>query len=133
MPIYSFKFVIPKNTPKDNPFIQKFKVKKYVLKKVIVRIPPGHAGLTGLQIWYGNEQLIPKNEGSWITGSNEWIEWDEYYVLFEQPQELTFKGYNEDEENDHYFLVYFNVIPIEIFLYGVLGEKIAETTRKLLE
>lgn len=40
--------------------------------KVSVVIPAGHAGLTGIQLWYGGGAVIPFNSG-WFSGDDDVI------------------------------------------------------------
>lgn len=42
----------------------------YRVDRVTIVIPPGHCGLTGLQLWYGGNTAIPYDSG-WISGDNE--------------------------------------------------------------
>lgn len=42
----------------------------YEVVKVSIVIPRGHAGLTGIQLWYGQNAVIPYDSG-WISGDGE--------------------------------------------------------------
>lgn len=44
--------------------------------KVTIRIPPGHAGLTGLALGYGHNAVIPRTANRYISGDDEVIEYD---------------------------------------------------------
>jgi len=133
MPLYCVKFTIPPNTPIDNPYQQTFEFKQGVLDIVRIRIPPGHGGLAGLKIFYGDKQIIPYNEDGWILGENEVIEWRELYLFFDDPTRLTFRGYNLDESYEHTFIVYFVVMPFEVFFGAYLQKPIEASIEKLLE
>ena len=43
--------------------------------KVTIVIPPGHAGLTGLQLWYAGGAAIPYDSG-WYSGDDDIIPLD---------------------------------------------------------
>jgi hypothetical protein len=34
-----------------------------------IEIPAGHAGKTGIQIWYEDQQLLPRTSGVWFKGN----------------------------------------------------------------
>jgi hypothetical protein len=36
---------------------------------VDVRIPSGHAGKTGIQVWSGTAQVLPRTSGAWFRGN----------------------------------------------------------------
>lgn len=44
--------------------------------KVTLRIPPGHAGKTGIALGYGHNAVIPRTGGAFISGDDEVIEYD---------------------------------------------------------
>ena len=45
---------------------------RWQVVKVSIVIPSGHAGLTGLQLWYGGGAAIPYNSG-WYSGDGDVI------------------------------------------------------------
>lgn len=52
----------------------------YRLDRVTIVIPPGHCGLTGIQLQYGGNAMIPYDSG-WISGDNEvyTVEYSDHY------------------------------------------------------
>src|SRR4051812_24349081 len=44
--------------------------------KVTIRIPAGHAGLTGIALGYGHNAVLPRTRGRFISGDDEIIEYD---------------------------------------------------------
>ncbi len=133
MALYAIKFSIEPNTTITNPKKQVFEFISGVLDRVRIRIPSGHFGNTGLQIWYGEKQIIPYNKDAWITGDDEVIEWKEFIILRDNPTKLTFYGYNLDNEFEHSFICYFLVIPFEIYFFGLTGLEIEKSIQKILE
>jgi len=109
--IYSIKFTIPANIPKDRPKKHVVKIEKGVITRLFIQIPYGHFGLTGLRIFYGNLQLWPKEPGTWFIGDDIVLNFDEYYELPDDPTRLTLMGYNEDEELEHSFIIHIAVLP----------------------
>ena len=101
--IYTFVITVPAKTSLDAPLTQRITVKGEILTQVSLLIPPGHMALAGLQIYYGDKQLIPANEGSWLMGDGESISWPEYIELPEPETTLIVKAYNDDEVYSHTF------------------------------
>jgi len=111
MAIYTAKLTIPANTPRDSPVSVSVSLEKAVLVRISIRIPPGHEALAGLRIKYGRLQLWPEEPDTWLSGDDEAITWDEYFVLPDDPTRLILEGYNEDDTYEHSFLVRFMTLP----------------------
>jgi len=111
MAIYTIKLTVPANTPVDKPKRTTVDLAKAVLTRISIRIPPGHFALTGLRILYGRLQLWPEESGTWLTGDDEAITWNEYFELPDDPTRLTLEGYNEDDTYEHSFYVRLMTLP----------------------
>jgi len=107
MPVFSFKITIPANTPVDTPKVVTWKLEKCKIKRIRIRIPSGHVGLTGLQLWEEEKIKFPEREDQWFTGDHEIIDWEEEVLIDSMPYELIAKGYNLDTTYDHTFYVQF--------------------------
>jgi len=110
--LYTYIFTVPANTPKSSPKKMDVTLKHGVIRRIMVTIPAGHSGLAHMIIKWGETQIIP-HEGD-ICGDDEKLEWEEYYEIIEDERTLTLVGWNEDVENDHSFIVRFEVLPREI-------------------
>jgi len=111
MAIYTAKLTIPANTPRDSPVSASVSLEKAVLVRISIRIPAGHHALAGLRISYGDLQLWPEEAGTWISGDDEALEWNEYFELPHDPTHLTLEGYNEDDTYEHSFYVRMMTLP----------------------
>ncbi len=47
-----------------------------VVTRLELYIPPGHAGLTSWQFYFGSAQLLPKTAGATIVADDQRFEWD---------------------------------------------------------
>jgi len=112
--LYTKALTIPPNTGKDNPKEAKITLEGDILTEITIIIPPGHAGLTGLAIFYGIEQLAPLPSGEWFIGDNERISWVERWEIPEGEAEIIIRGYNEDDTYPHSFICRFEVEPEEV-------------------
>lgn len=44
--------------------------------RLTIRIPPGHAGRTGIALGYGHQAVFPRTRGAFISGDDEVIVYD---------------------------------------------------------
>lgn len=103
--LYCIEITAPANTPKENAVEQQIMVEEDVIVKVSVRFPPGPSGLLKVAVFYGEEQITPHYQYSWISGDDEVIEDTLYFKCPEKPCPITIKAYNEDDTYDHTALV----------------------------
>lgn len=47
-----------------------------IVVRVTIRIPTGHAGLTGIALGYGHNAVLPRGAGAYISGDDEVIVYD---------------------------------------------------------
>lgn len=131
MALYIFEFTIPPNTPKNRPFEKIVKVGNGVVKKVEIRIPPGHYGFAGMRIYAQEIPILPENPEAWVYGNDE-IVFDEPLWLILRPEyEFKLVGYNESPNFEHTFLVRFIVTPLTAYRQLPIPEEI-KTLQELL-
>lgn len=115
--IFSYRVTIPKNTPPSNPYEQFLPLHKGVIKKLVISIPAGHAGLTYFALKRGNNQVFPYNPDQKFSGDNLNLTFDEVnYPLLVEPFGLQFEGVNLDDTYDHDVLIYLQLMTKEEFL-----------------
>lgn len=100
---------VPPGTGKDKPYTQKVALEGAMLREVLVLIPPGHRGVTGVRIKYGLELLLPYHQDDWIIGDNISVTDKLYWPLPESPVELVVEAYNDSDAYTHCFHIYFSV------------------------
>lgn len=67
----TYNYTVTAGTTETAPSVQDaIPAGPYRVDRVAIVIPPGHCGLTGLQLWYGGNAMIPYDSG-WISGDNE--------------------------------------------------------------
>jgi len=107
MPIYVTTITAPPNTSKGAPKETDFYIEGELLTEVQIVIPPGHCALTGIQAFYGIEQLFPLPTGEWLTGDSEVLKFPQYWPIPFQGTTIKLKTYNEDDTYDHTFILRF--------------------------
>lgn len=131
--LYSFRFTIPKRTPKENLFRQTIELRKGVIYKVIITIPFGHMGICGIQIRYGEHVVFPFGGEDFVYGNNEIIEDIWYWEIEKDKDEFQLCGYNNSTYLDHSFIVRFIVLPPEVIPPEIMPRKISKVIEELLE
>lgn len=67
----TYNYTVTANTPETSPTVSDaIPAGPYRVDRVTIVIPPGHCGLTGIQLRYGKTAMIPFDSG-WISGDNE--------------------------------------------------------------
>ena len=105
--LFSFDFTIPPNTPETSAITLDLILEEGTVNKVQIIIPPGHAGLAGLQILKNDEAVIPKS--GYLKGNNDNLLFDSDIKIPQdsttQEYKLIAKGYNNDDTYEHTFYV----------------------------
>lgn len=112
MPSYHCTVTVPKNTTAASPYSVTFNVSNGKVVRWEVDIPPGHAYLTGLQVYYNYGVIVPfGNNAEWLSGDDENIVYiDDLNLASHSSPQLVFKGYNLDTVNDHTFRVRISIL-----------------------
>jgi len=105
MTVYNLKLTVPFRAIDISYTTETIEIEGDVLHRVNILIPSGHMGLTGLRIRYGMKQIVPWNEGEWLSGDGQYLELTPNWVLPESPCLLTVEAYNEDYCYDHTFYI----------------------------
>ena len=115
--VFTFSVTLPKNGSRENQVEREIKLDKGLIKKLIVQIPAGHAGLTHFALYRGDSQVWPKNPNQKFVGDNITLTFDdEWYPILQPPYSLFFRGWNEDDTYDHTVYIYIQLITREQFL-----------------
>lgn len=114
--IYVTTVTVPANTPPDDPVTTEFEVEGWAIREVQILVPPGHCGLTGIALFYGIRQIIPRPEGSWLVTDDEIVTWPENRRIPLLKATYTIKAYNQDDTYEHTFYIRFVVQSVEEYL-----------------
>lgn len=117
---YNWKFEIPKETEENSPYIETKKLTYGRIKHVTISNPSGSVGKSHLRIFYHEWQLYPISNGEWYEGEKIHVSFEDNYLLFTQPYELKFKGYNTSILYTHGF--YINIALMREETIGEIGE-----------
>lgn len=109
---------VPANTPASAPVTKSWGVYPGWLAYVIIDIPGGHNGLTGIRLTYQTTPVIPFDLSSWLIGSGQRYEvpWQDEVMA----QGLRVQAYNTDAW-PHSFYLYADIDPYLAFYKGQIG------------
>jgi len=115
--IYAFDVTVPANTPEEDPYMEELELDYGIIRKVVIQIPTGHAGLCKFGLFRGDSQVWPRNRDEKFAGDGVVLTFDdEYYPILQPPYSLFFVGWNEDELYDHRVFLYFQLLTKEQYL-----------------
>jgi len=129
--LYCDKITVPANTSKDNPVTKTFRVKEDVITTISVYFPPGHACLTGVSFWYGEDMVFPDKNYDWIRGNDESVNAKFYFILPEVPADVVVKVFNEDTKYNHTVYIRIEALPREIALWELSITKLTSMFRDI--
>jgi hypothetical protein len=122
----------PINTPATAPVTTEVNIGTAWVWRVEVRIPPGHAGLTGLALVDSGAFIVPyANPGpAWLVGDDDLLE----YPLDKQTGvNLAFWSYNTSTDYAHTFYCRVIYTPISAFTGGEVDISVPDLTAWLDE
>ena len=103
----------PDNTPSTAPLSITVPISTVMLWRMEVRIPPGHAGLTGIALFDSGSPVIP-----WATSGTPWIIGDDDLLEYPYNKELgasiTLVYYNTSTHYTHGWQVRFIYTPMSL-------------------
>lgn len=117
---YGMTVTIPANTTEAEPYEKVLSLCYGQIKQVFILSPPGHAGLTHLQIFYQTRQIFPTTPGESFVGGGVTYEFEENWPIYEAPHEVLLRGWNLDDTHEHSFIVQLLVLPLEILMPVVM-------------
>ena len=110
--LYSVFITTDPNKTAASPLETDIPLEKGFLNRLRLRIPPGHAGLTGLCLFDDSGQIIPKTYPSWFIGDDEIIDYpfDVDIPNWSGSYKLQIKTYNTDDSFPHTHYAYLYVV-----------------------
>ena len=104
--VYAFAVTIPAGTALASPQTTAMAIPVRIVRRIVVKIPPGPNGLMGFKIAAAGVAIIPQAVGTWIVASDEDLVWDLANAI--QSGAFQLIGYNTGQYN-HTVYVRFEV------------------------
>lgn len=113
---YSFNITVTHDPTFQTPAEKIFMVSAGIIHQVDIIFPAAASREVYVQLWVGNYQFIPCNLGGFVRADDTIISTREFFEITPATNELTFKAWNLNPDND--LLVGLNV--------GILPKKILQ-------
>jgi len=130
---YFLRLTVPANTPSSSPASSRLEVEGDYVYEIAYFIPPGHAGLTGLRVYYGDLQLLPRNVDEWIRGDGIYRSITTRWRFGSRRTTLTFKAFNDDDTYEHSFYIYVVTASVDEVLSTARLEKVFAPVARFLK
>jgi len=117
---YSMGVTIQTDETEDNPHEEMLGLCFGTINQVSILFPPGHAGLTHLQIFYQTRQIFPTTPGESFVGDDTQHVFEERWPILEVPHELLLRAWSVDAEYEHTIYVSISVLAPEMLVPVVI-------------
>ena len=107
--VYAFSVTVPAGTVQAAPLTQSLSFDPAVVSQVEVVVPPGPLGNVGWFIGAAGQQVIPREQGSWIVTDDEVVKWPVSGLHDSGSWQIT--AYNTGS-HDHTLSVRFLTVPV---------------------
>lgn len=97
-----FAVLVPAGTLQTAPQTSPLAFTDGIVQELEIVVPDGHAGMTGFQLAYGGQTIIPESGNVFVVTNDEVIHWPlENYPTGKQWQLVAF---NQDLYDHHFYL-----------------------------
>lgn len=103
--LFPFKITIPKNTLPSNPKRQTFSLFRGVITHIDVAFPFGCCFLVGIKLRRFGVPFFPCGGDEWFIANGIDRRYTCLLDLRDEPWQVEFEGYNEDDTYDHTVIV----------------------------
>lgn len=131
--LYSVDITVPANTARLDRLKNILKVWKGVIHDFEIIFPPGCAGLVKCAIFHGGHQIIPVNDGSFLSGDTFPIKGRDFIDLKNETNNLFIHTYNEDDTYDHVVTVRLWVLDKKFLLPVGATEGVLASIKSIFE
>jgi hypothetical protein len=102
--VRTFQVTIPAGTAIAAPAVTALTMPSRIVRRILVRFPPGPQGQVGVQLRSGDVQVIPWTTGTWLVGDGEAIPWEPTGTIESGAWQLA--GYNTGAFDHTIYLTY---------------------------
>lgn len=90
--LYSYAVTIPPGTPSTAPQVTAMTMPSRIVRRIVVKVPPGPMGFMGFRIGATGVSIVPASNTQWIVSDDEEILWDVANLI--QSGAFQLIGYN---------------------------------------
>ena len=130
--LYAKHVEFPANKTEAGKRQVRFNINKGWIYRAWLIFPPGCAGLVKIRVLHQGHPIIPVNKTDYVKADNYVFELPMFYEVPEEPYQITFEGWNEDEVHPHTITLMLLVLPKAFILPIGAVEGIMESLKSLI-
>jgi len=130
--LYAKHVLFPAAQTEATKTISRFNINKGWIYRAWLIFPPGCAGLVKIRVLHQGHPIIPVNKTDYVKADNYTFELPMYYEVPEEPYQITFEGWNEDDIYPHTITLMLLILPKSSILPVGTTEGIMESLKSLI-
>jgi len=130
--LYAKHVEFPANKTEAGKRQVRFNINKGWIYRAWLIFPPGCAGLVKIRVLHQGHPIIPVNKTDYVKADNYVFELPMFYEVPEEPYQITFEGWNEDDVHPHTITLMLLVLPKAFILPIGAVEGIMESLKSLI-
>lgn len=107
---YRAALSIPAGTLESAPATATVSLCYGTIQEVELLFPAGQAGLTYVQVWRHERQILPTTPGEAFRGDDHLVTFNERITIHERPLQVELRGWSPDATLEHTVYVAFTVL-----------------------
>lgn len=130
--LYAKHVTFPSGQTEATKSVTHFSINKGWIYRAWLIFPAGCAGLVKVRVEHEGHPIIPINKSDYIKADNYTFELPMFYEVSEEPYQITFEGWNEDESYNHEITLMLLILPKNYILPIGATEGIMESLSNLI-
>jgi len=130
--LYAKHVLFPAAQTEATKTISRFNINKGWIYRAWLIFPPGCAGLVKIRVLHQGHPIIPVNKTDYVKADDYVFELPMFYKVPEEPYQITFEGWNEDDTFNHTITLMLLVLPKSFILPVGATEGIMESLKSLV-
>ena len=118
---YAWNITLPKGKDTTAKTKRVLYLEKGTITRFELTFPMGCCGLVYVHVNDALYQVYPKDASYQFTGNGQTIVSSDEFEIKEEPYQLNFYGWNEDEKYDHTVTVRIQLVPAKEIIRRVIG------------
>ena len=103
---------IPADTKKASPVEGVIEITRAVIKKIEISFAFGCRNMVGIQLFWGEHPIFPRNPDEWIKGDGYVVSGECFYFIYQEPYQVKYRAHSEGTSYDHTLIVRINMLPV---------------------
>jgi len=106
------ELTVSANTSEKDPLSGEIEITRGVIKRIDVCFPFGCRNMVGVQLFWGDNPIFPRNPDVWVKGDGYCISAECFYFIYQEPYKVKYKAHSEGTSYDHTITIRINILPV---------------------